>query len=798
MKSLRNFDFLSPTTLEEAVSILREKGRKAWPFAGGTDILSIMRFEPLPEDLYPEVLVNLKRIEPSLAYVDEDPYFVKIGALTRLADIARDQRIRKQFPALAEACRRVGSPHIREMGTIAGNICQITRCWYFRKENNRFHCLRKGGGIAWAMLGDNRYHSIFGAVKVETGEPCVRNCPNETEIAEILESVKKRRYEEAAEKLLKKNPLPMVTGRVCPRFCEEACSRKVYDAAVAIRDIERFLGDYILKCPDIFYRPSDVKKKQKIAIIGSGPAGLSAAYFLAVKGYRVIVYEQADEPGGMLRYGIPHFRLPKEIVSNVIDIFCKRLGVVFLTGVRIGDDVKLEELTKENDAVLVATGAWRERNLQVPGEEWAKGGLGFLKEFNEKGPSAKDLATYQKALVIGGGNVAIDVARSLKRLGSRDVTLVCLESEEEMPAFEEGLSLAREEGVSIFTRLEVLRIAKHRDGFQVICRKITSFQFDQDGNLKTVPTGHEVIFDTQVVVKAIGEVPDLNFIPQEWKDERGRLSFQDRDRQLLRGNVFVAGDLFTGQGSVVAAIHSGRVAAETIHRLLAREEVVSKQAFGLYPVGNSKLEKSMRINIAPVSVRERLANPFLEDLRTMSKEEVEEEVKRCINCGCVMAHPSDVAPALMVLGAYIITTKRTIPIDDFFRPDTFNSTLLEPDELIVEIKVPKSDDSVKSSFQKFSIRSAIDFPIVNCAVSLILSQGKVKDCKICLNAVAPIPYRAFDIENFLKGSVLEESAVDRAVDEIEKRAQPLLYNSYKVQIAKALIKRCLKDCIAPV
>jgi hypothetical protein len=221
MKSLMNFKHINAGTIDEAVSILRRHGNKAWVLAGGTDLIGTMRFEVLRD--YPEVVVNLKTI-PGLDYIKEEDGWLKIGALTRLEDIANNSIALDRYTALAEAAHRTASPHVREMGTIGGNICQLIRCWYFRTEDNRFDCIRKGGQMCHAAVGDNRYHSIFGATRV-AAPPCTSNCLAGNDIPSYLSSIREDNLLEAAQILLNSNPLAAITGRVCPRACEQDCNR---------------------------------------------------------------------------------------------------------------------------------------------------------------------------------------------------------------------------------------------------------------------------------------------------------------------------------------------------------------------------------------------------------------------------------------------------------------------------------------------------------------------------------------------------------------------------------------------
>lgn len=795
MRSLRHFKYYNARSVEEASQILKKYGGRAWPIAGGTDLLTIMRFQPLPEELYPEALVNLKTITPSLEYVREEDGVLKIGALTRLEDIAKNPIVREKYTALAEACGRAASPHLREMGTIGGNICQITRCWYFRKEDNRFYCLRKGpGGKAWALMGDNRYHSIFGCAKLDIPEPCVYGCPNKTNIPLIMKRVKEGDIDGAAEALLDVNPIPFITGRVCPHMCEEQCSRNVLDEPLAIRAIERFLGDYILENADKVFKIPEVDPEKSVAIIGAGPAGLTAAYYLRKLGYNVTVFEKETEAGGILRYGIPPFRLPKNILRRVVEIFRDKLGITFRFNTFVGRDISLEEIMAKFDAVLITTGAWKEAKMDIPGEDLMEDGLSFLKKVN----TALLKSVEGKVVVVGGGNVAVDVARTLIRLGAESIILY-RRTEKEMPALKEGVEAAREEGVKFEFLTQPVKAERKNGKIILTCVRMKLGPPDETGRPAPIPVeGSEFKIECDAVVKAIGEMPDLSFVPAEFLDERGRLKY-DPSTCYVGKNLFAGGDVVTGPATVIEAIAAGRRAASSIHRFLSKNcevnrAVESKSQVKLEKVDIRSLRKIERIVIPELLPSDRVKSLEVEDVLGISLEEAVKEAQRCINCGCVMAHPSDVAPALIALNASIITNKRVIPAESFFASSSLKSTILEPDEIIIEIRIPEPKPGTKSKFMKFSLRKSIDFPIANCATMIKSKDGIIEEVRICLNAVAPIPYRAIKVEEYLVGKEIDEYVAEEAAEKIMEDVNPLPYNAYKVPIVKALIKRTILAC----
>jgi hypothetical protein len=421
---MRGFKHINAGSVEEAILILKDYRGKARIIAGGTDLLGEMKDEILPE--YPEVIVNIKSIS-GLDYIREEGQTLRIGALTRLEDIAKDKTVKNKCTILAEAVHRTASPHIREMGTIGGNICQSNRCWYYWVPSNRFYCIRKGGKTCYALTGDGRYHSIFGGTRVNS-TPCSTDCPANVDIPSYLSKIRDGDQAGAARILLNSNPLPAITGRVCPNYCESGCNRGEFDEPIYIKGIERFIGDYILENATEIIKPPEIDIEKSVAIVGSGPAGLSAAYFLRAFGYRVTVFESMEKLGGLLTYGIPPYRLPKAIVRKQVEAL-KGMGIEFRLKTNIGKDVSIKKLMESFDAVFLACGAWREISLGIKGERLLMSGIEFLRNSNL---GIREIPG-NKVAVVGGGNVAIDVARTLLRLGVEPV-IVYRRSKSEMPA----------------------------------------------------------------------------------------------------------------------------------------------------------------------------------------------------------------------------------------------------------------------------------------------------------------------------------------------------------------------------
>jgi len=249
---------------------------------------------------------------------------------------------------------------------------------------------------------------------------------------------------EATKTLLDANPIPSITGRICPHFCEQKCNRGDFDESVSISGIERFIGDYILENAEEIITLPESKSGKSVAIVGSGPAGLSAAYYLRILGHQVTVFDRMEEAGGMLSYAIPAYRLPKDVVRRTVKMI-ENLGVEFKLNVDIGKDITLEELKNHYDSVFLACGAWKSLLIGIEGEELTKIGLEFLTNIN-RGITE---VSGKRILVIGGGNAAIDIGVTALRIGAKEVTLACLESREEMPALEWEIERAVEEGITL-------------------------------------------------------------------------------------------------------------------------------------------------------------------------------------------------------------------------------------------------------------------------------------------------------------------------------------------------------------
>jgi len=776
------FIHFNAKTVDDAILKLTEH-KQSKVIAGGTDCLGVLKDRLLPT--YPEVLVNIKTI-PGLDAIEEDDEGLKIGALTKLSDIAESPIVNERYGILADAAKSVATPQIRGMATIGGNLCQDVRCWYYRHPHQvggRILCLRKGAKICNALAGDNRYHSIFGGAPV-AGDSCSTGCPAETNIPLCLSKVRNGEFMEAARVWLVSNPIPAITGRVCRTFCEPECNRGEFDEPVAIRCIERALGDHILGKMTEVFTPPETESGRNIAIVGSGPAGLVAAYYLRSSGHQVTVFERLKEAGGMLLYSIPPYRLPKDVVRKQIQAL-ESMGIKFEVGVNVGQDVTVTELMDRFDAVFLAVGAWKERPLGIKGEQVALSGLEFLNNVNT---GARDLPGRRVA-VIGGGNVAFDCGRTALRLGGQEVHMFCMEDRESMPADPAEVKKGIEEGIEIEFLTLPTEASEAKGKITVKWVRIKLGAPDASGWPQPIPIpGSDFTATFDAVIKAIGEEPDTSLLPAEFQQKTMKAG---PSAYRLGKNLFAGGDFTTGRSTVVQAVASGREAVSLIEQSFKAGQP-SAEVGGTEPGFRSpSIEEVPRVRIPELPVWERVKSIDVEDILDLSLSEIEIEAGRCFDCGCLAVSPSDIGMVLLALDAKIVTTKRTVDAKNFFAGNGSGPTVLAPDELVTEIQVPKPPEGTKQTFRKFRLRKAIDFAIVSVASAITIEGGVCKDARIALGAVAPTPIRATEAEEAIKGKPVSTATAEEAAKAAVAGAAPFTMNAYKVEITKALVKRAI-------
>ena len=691
--------------------------------------------------------------------------------------------MKKAAPALAEAAEATATPNIREMGTLGGNIAQLPRCWYFRKLENRFYCDRKGGNTCYAIQGDNRYHSIFGGLKPHAS-PCTQECPAGTDIPAYMAELRKGNWDAAAEIILKANPLPMFTSRICPHPCQDKCNQCEYGDGVNIHAVERSLADYIMEHADKYYAAPAKETGKKVAIIGGGPGGLTAAYYLRKAGHSVTVFERQEKIGGVMRYGVPHYRLPKDIVDFVVDAFTK-MGIEFKTGVTVGKDITVEEIDEKFDGVFFGTGAWKQPLLGIGGENLALFGLNFLTEVN----TYLQKAIGKNVLVCGGGNVAMDVALTAKRLGADKVTLICLEKRHEMPASKEEIERAEAEGVKIVNAWGLGGVITDDKG-QVIgfdAKKCLSVR-DANGRFNPVYDEDERWkIDCDYIILATGQAVDISFLGDKFleqlKSARGLINVDLSTFKTSRKGMYAAGDVATGPNIAIRAINGGRIAAQNMSKELGVEIPVQTMTRDFVHCDVSGISET---KATPQPERPQAQRNLTdEDAFSFTADEFNREIHRCMNCACYAVNPSDTAPALIALGAKVVTTKRTLDAEEFFQVNVLSNTKLDKDEIITEIQIPVKAE--KSTYKRFAFRKSIDFPVVNVAIS----ETADKQYRVCLNAVAPVPHRCYEAEKVLNGKDITPELAEAAGEAAVIGAEPFEANKYKIQIAKTLVKRTL-------
>jgi len=492
---------------------------------------------------------------------------------------------------------------------------------------------------------------------VDQISPCNQQCPAGEDVAGYMYLAGQERFEDAWMLIMEENPFPATMGRVCFHTCEEQCNRKDYDGAIAIHVVERFIGDYGI-ARGLTIEPPRHEKGKKIAVVGAGPAGLSAAYHVRRMGYAVTVFDANDEPGGMMRYGIPSYRLPKEILDSEINRL-HRLGIGFRMGVTAGKDLSWDSLASDFDAVFVAIGAWEEAHLGIGGLD--KGGvfnaLAFLREVN----LGKRPKIGKNVVVIGGGNSAIDCARSSRRLGA-EVTIAYRRTEAEMPAHPEEVALAKEEGVQFLFLAAPKEIAGLGHTTGLTLEKMTLGEEDASGRRRPVPTGEYWEIPCDGMIMAVGEGTRVDDLPSFITHKTGVVEADEMGRTTQQ-KFFAGGDIIAIPHTVTHAIGSGKRAAIAIDGFLEGEKRdqggLERFRWGergnvslgringtmLFPRRNPASEvvalKDMnsfyfdhrsRMNPRRITPKRALKG-FQEVIVSPSKEEAVTEAQRCFICG---------------------------------------------------------------------------------------------------------------------------------------------------------------------
>jgi NADPH-dependent glutamate synthase beta subunit-like oxidoreductase/NAD-dependent dihydropyrimidine dehydrogenase PreA subunit len=474
----------------------------------------------------------------------------------------------------------------------------------------------------------------------ETGtSPCKTGCPAHISVQAYLKLASQGRYAEALELIKTENPFPAVCGRICNRRCESACTRCTLDEPVAVDEVKKFIAQQELNSATRYVPKKKFNVGKKIAVIGAGPAGLSCAFYLAIYGHQVTVFEKQNQLGGMLKYGIPAFRLEKNVVDAEIEVL-KELGIEFKTGIEVGKDITLDELRAHGyKGFYLAIGAQAGRKLGIEGEE-AEGvisGIDLLLDVN----LGKIDKLVGRTVVVGGGNVAVDVARTAIREGSSSVSLFCLESRDIMPAATDEIEEAEEEGITINNSWGPKRIVTENGKAVGIEFKKCTRVFDEEDRFNPAYNENDtVIVECENVVLTVGQAIQWGGLLNGTKVELNRNQTAKADAftyQTAQEDSFVGGDAYTGPKFAIDAIAAGKQGAVSLHRyvweghdlLIGRDRreyhEIDKNNLRIADYDQTQRQKPMRKADAKLT--------FSDDRETFTEEQVKKETERCLNCG---------------------------------------------------------------------------------------------------------------------------------------------------------------------
>lgn len=477
-------------------------------------------------------------------------------------------------------------------------------------------------------------------VTEEGTAPCKAACPAHIAVQGYIKLAAQGRYREALELIKKENPFPAICGRICPRGCESACTRNQLDEPVAVDEIKKFIADREL-AQDQRYVPEKAHDYGKaIAVVGSGPAGLSCAYFLAVGGYRVTVFEKEQVLGGMLTLGIPAFRLEKSVIQAEIEVL-RQLGVEFRTGVEVGRDVTLDQLRTEGfEAFYLAIGAQDGRGLGLPGED-AEGvvtGVDFLRQVN-LGQAA---ALHGKVLVVGGGNVAVDVARTAVREQADSVAMYCLEQREEMPALEEEIAEAEAEGVVLHNGWGPEELLVENGRIRGVVFRRCEAVLDENGRFAPRYGQERCTVQADWLLLSIGQKIRWGSLLEGSAVETGPAGTATADPltyQTAQQDVFVGGDCYTGPRFAIDAIAAGKQGAISIHRCVWEGVSMTagrdRRVYKPLDTAAAELESFDRMPRQRPASKPLPKGSFQDGRLTFTEEDLQRETSRCLGCGAV-------------------------------------------------------------------------------------------------------------------------------------------------------------------
>ncbi|MBQ0123137.1 MAG: FAD-dependent oxidoreductase [Bacteroidales bacterium] len=488
--------------------------------------------------------------------------------------------------------------------------------------------------------------------------PCKTACPAHIAVQGYLKKAAEGKYKEALELIKRENPFPAVCGRICNRRCEDACTRGTIDKPIAIDAVKKFIAQQDLKAetrfvPEIVIGSNRGRWKEKIAIVGGGPAGLSCAYFLATMGYCPTVFEKNEEPGGMLRYGIPSYKLEKDVIAAEIDIM-KEIGVEIKTGVEVGKDVTIAQLREQGFVgFYVAIGCSAGRLPGIPGENLE--GIGTAISFLHEANTGK-VKLSGDVVVVGGGNVAVDAARVAKRSGAASVTMVSLETEEIMPASPEERREATEDGIVFKCGWGPKEILGDKTAEGIVFKKCTSV-FDDEHRFSPKYDEEQLLtLNAGTIIFAIGQTVVLGDLLEGTKVEFARGVFPIADKltyQTAQEDIFVGGDCYTGPKFAIDAIAAGKEAAESLHRFVQHGHMtIGRNRRDFIELDKSDIVVPSYDNSSRQEAgKEPQSDPFRDYHKTLTEEQVRKETARCLSCGASVVDPNK------CIGCGVCTTK---------------------------------------------------------------------------------------------------------------------------------------------
>ncbi len=473
--------------------------------------------------------------------------------------------------------------------------------------------------------------------KVELYPTCSAACPVNTITRDYVDLISKGRYEEAFEKIRQLNPFPSVCSLICHHPCEQECKRQFVDEPVALRNLKRFAVEQAREYRRHVRGKARITHPQTIAVVGSGPAGLTVASDCIKEGYAAVVYESLPRPGGMLACAIPKYRLPDSFLQEDIDDMIA-LGVKIKTGITIGRDITLNELQQRYDAVVIAVGLSESRDLPLENRDHPDALLAI--PFLRAAALGKPVNVRDHVIVIGGGNVAIDVARTALRLGAKTVKMVCLENEEEIPAWEWECCEAIEEGIRIIYRRGPTRIVVEDNHIAGLMVREVERVFDENGRFSPRYYNDRLsVIDGQMIIIAIGQQPNLQLVNNTSVrlNERSLLEFDPQTMAVSEKGIYACGEVVTGPGSAIEAVASGHRAAQAVLRYLRTNKVLPLDEKKVEKVGEftddviKNIKRIQRLAMPTISAGERKKG-FIQFELGYDEKAALSEARRCLTC----------------------------------------------------------------------------------------------------------------------------------------------------------------------